>query len=89
MRILGACIALLAIAGCSGGSASSPAPAPVPAGWPQISLSRVAGGFVLPVHVTHAGDGSGRIFVVEQGGGRSGSSTTGGSFRPRFWTFLP
>ena len=68
MRIPGACIALFAIAGCSGGSASSPAPAPVPAGWPQISLSRVAGGFVLPVHVTHAGDGSGRIFVAEQGG---------------------
>jgi glucose/arabinose dehydrogenase len=35
---------------------------------PQISLSRVAGGFASPVHVTHAGDGSGRIFVVEQGG---------------------
>jgi len=28
----------------------------------------VAGGFVQPVHVAHAGDGSGRIFVVEQGG---------------------
>ncbi|MFZ2224152.1 MAG: PQQ-dependent sugar dehydrogenase [Candidatus Deferrimicrobium sp.] len=68
MRIPGACMVLLALAGCSGGSASSPAPAPVPAGWPQISLSRVAGGFVLPVHVTHAGDGSGRIFVVEQAG---------------------
>jgi len=35
---------------------------------PQISLSPVVGGFVLPVHVTHAGDGSGRVFVVEQGG---------------------
>jgi glucose/arabinose dehydrogenase len=41
---------------------------PVPAGWPQISLLRVAGGFVQPVHVAHAGDGSGRIFVVEQAG---------------------
>jgi glucose/arabinose dehydrogenase len=28
----------------------------------------VAGGFAQPVHVTHAGDGSGRIFVVEQAG---------------------
>jgi len=35
---------------------------------PQISLAVVAGGFVSPVHVTHAGDGSGRIFVVEQAG---------------------
>ena len=68
MRILGACITLLALAGCAGGSSSSPAPAPVPAGMPQISLAPLAGGFVLPVHVTHAGDGSGRIFVVEQGG---------------------
>jgi len=35
---------------------------------PQISLSTLAGGFVLPVHVTHAGDGTERIFVVEQEG---------------------
>jgi glucose/arabinose dehydrogenase len=28
----------------------------------------VAGGFVQPVHVAHAGDGSDRIFVVEQAG---------------------
>lgn len=38
------------------------------AAFPQISLSTVAGGFAQPVHVTHAGDGSGRIFVVEQAG---------------------
>jgi len=68
MRVLIACAMLFAFAGCSGGSASSPAPVPVSAGWPQISLSRVAGGFVQPVHVAHAGDGSGRIFVVEQAG---------------------
>jgi glucose/arabinose dehydrogenase len=61
-------LAFLALAGCSGGSASSPAPVSVPAGWPQISLSQVAGGFVQPVHVAHAGDGSGRIFIVEQSG---------------------
>ena len=42
--------------------------APPPAAWPQISLAGVAGGFSQPVHVTHAGDGSGRIFVVEQAG---------------------
>jgi glucose/arabinose dehydrogenase len=42
--------------------------APAPGVWPQISLARVAGGFDRPVHVDHAGDGSGRIFVVEQVG---------------------
>ncbi|MCP2501109.1 MAG: PQQ-dependent sugar dehydrogenase [Deltaproteobacteria bacterium] len=42
--------------------------APPPGPFPQISLAVVAGGFASPVHVTHAGDGSGRIFVVEQAG---------------------
>ena len=42
--------------------------APPPGPLPQISLAVVAGDFVSPVHVTHAGDGSGRIFVVEQPG---------------------
>jgi glucose/arabinose dehydrogenase len=35
---------------------------------PQISLLKIAGGFTGPVHVTHAGDGSGRLFVVEKQG---------------------
>jgi glucose/arabinose dehydrogenase len=35
---------------------------------PQISLLPWATGFERPVYVTHAGDGSGRLFVVEQGG---------------------
>ena len=65
-------IALLAVAGCSGGSSaepvSTPTPGPAPGAWPQISLAKVAGGFAQPVHVAHAGDGSGRIFVVEQAG---------------------
>jgi glucose/arabinose dehydrogenase len=65
-----AVLALVAFAGCGGGSSapSAPPPPPDPGSWPQISLSRVAGGFVLPVHVAHAGDGTGRVFVVEQGG---------------------
>jgi glucose/arabinose dehydrogenase len=62
----------IAMAGCGGGggasSAPGPSPVPAPAGLPSISLSPVAGGFASPVHVTHAGDGSGRIFVVEQAG---------------------
>ena len=70
MRILVVYGILVAMAGCSGGGGASSAggPLPPPAGWPRISLVVVAGGFAQPVHVTHAGDGSGRIFVVEQGG---------------------
>ncbi len=34
----------------------------------QIGLEEVAGGFQAPVFVGHAGDGSGRVFVVEKGG---------------------
>ncbi|MDE0076236.1 MAG: PQQ-dependent sugar dehydrogenase [Caldilineaceae bacterium] len=35
---------------------------------PQFSLDKVVEGLALPVQVTHAGDGSGRLFVVEQEG---------------------
>jgi len=34
----------------------------------DISLTRVATGFHRPLYVTHAGDGSGRLFLVEQVG---------------------
>jgi hypothetical protein len=36
--------------------------------WPYLKPVRIADGFDLPLHVTHAGDGSGRLFVVEQRG---------------------
>jgi glucose/arabinose dehydrogenase len=36
--------------------------------WPRVAFTRVAGGFSSPTHVTSARDGSGRLFVVEQGG---------------------
>ena len=36
--------------------------------WPQISLTMLVDGLSQPVHITHAGDGRGRLFVVEQGG---------------------
>jgi glucose/arabinose dehydrogenase len=61
-------LAFLVLAGCAGGSSTTSTPVPAPTALPEVSLSRAAGGFALPVHVTHAGDGSGRIFVVEQGG---------------------
>jgi glucose/arabinose dehydrogenase len=35
---------------------------------PQIELQKFADGFTRPLYVTHAGDGSGRVFVVEQAG---------------------
>jgi glucose/arabinose dehydrogenase len=35
---------------------------------PQIELQKFADGFTRPVYLTHAGDGSGRLFVVEQAG---------------------
>jgi glucose/arabinose dehydrogenase len=46
---------------------TSPSPAP-PLGELAISLFPVAGGFAKPLFVTHSGDGSDRLFVVEQGG---------------------
>jgi glucose/arabinose dehydrogenase len=36
--------------------------------WPSISLVKKASGLSQPVHIAHAGDGSGRLFVVEQEG---------------------
>jgi glucose/arabinose dehydrogenase len=38
------------------------------ASWPQISSSLIVGGFELPVQITNAGDGSDRLFVIEQPG---------------------
>ncbi len=35
---------------------------------PSVRLERVTGGLAAPTDVQHAGDGTGRLFVVEQGG---------------------
>jgi hypothetical protein len=37
-------------------------------GNPEVQLVQVATGLIDPVNVTHAGDGSGRVFVVERTG---------------------
>lgn len=37
-------------------------------GWPALQLIKVAENFDQPVHMTHAGDGSNRLFVVERTG---------------------
>ncbi len=39
-----------------------------PGAWPVISLSPVASGLQAPDYLTHAGDNSGRLFIVEQTG---------------------
>jgi glucose/arabinose dehydrogenase len=61
-------VVLVVLAAC-GGTQATPSPVPpseAPAsGW---SLERVVDGLASPLAVTNAGDGSGRIFVLEQGG---------------------
>lgn len=41
---------------------------PFDAGQITLSVEQIAGDFEQPLFVTHAGDGSGRMFVVEKGG---------------------
>lgn len=57
-------VALVCI-GCNGGS-MSPSPPPPPT--LQVELVPVASGFSSPLDIQQAGDSSGRLFVVEQGG---------------------
>jgi glucose/arabinose dehydrogenase len=67
-------LALIGGAGPAAGSVARPADdaAVAPAAFDpnaiNLGLTQVAGGLAMPVLVTHAGDGSGRLFVVQQGG---------------------
>ena len=36
--------------------------------WPELNIEQVADGLQAPVYLTHAGDGSGRLFVLESPG---------------------
>ena len=66
--VISSLVLAISLAACGGGGGgNNPAEAPPPSP-PVISLTRVAGGLAQPVTVTHAGDGSGRLFVVEQEG---------------------
>ncbi len=56
--------AALACVGCNSGSTTPSHPAPTL----QVELAPVASGFSSPLDIQQAGDGSGRLFVVEQGG---------------------
>jgi glucose/arabinose dehydrogenase len=68
-RLLVALLTLSLIPGVFFGSASAkPAAAKPSAAWPQIQFAQVAAGLQAPVHLTHAGDGSGRLFITEQVG---------------------
>jgi glucose/arabinose dehydrogenase len=60
-------ILLSSLGGARSGRAAAPA-ALAASGWPALALVEVARGLEQPVHVSHAGDGSGRLFVVEQRG---------------------
>jgi glucose/arabinose dehydrogenase len=63
-------IALL-LGSCSLHSCSKKSSSPAPTDTtdiPDISLQLTASGFTHPLGITQAGDGSGRMFIVEQGG---------------------
>ena len=71
LTTLAGILATLPMIACSGGGSgndSGEVEVP-PAQFPTaVTLTRVSGGVVNPVTITHAGDGSGRLFVVEQRG---------------------
>ena len=58
----------LLVFGCGGSSGASDQGTTLPPTALQIALVTAGSGFAHPVQVTHAGDGSGRTFVVEQAG---------------------
>lgn len=66
-RILFPVVVLVSCSGGGGSGAAGTAPPPVT---PAVSilLTPFAGGFASPVAITNTGDGSGRLFIVEQGG---------------------
>ncbi len=53
----------------SGLAAAAACKAPAPdAAFPQVGLAELVSGLKDPLFLTHGGDGSGRLYVVEQGG---------------------
>jgi len=73
MRLALTVVLGLAVAGC--GLVATPGTGIPPSAcgtasllMPQIQLQLLVAGLAQPVYITHAGDGSGRLFIVEQGG---------------------
>ena len=58
------------VSGCNGGTSNqmTPPPPPPPPPTLQVELVSVSNGFTTPLDIEQAGDGSGRLFVVEQEG---------------------
>jgi glucose/arabinose dehydrogenase len=65
-RLIQLCLASV-LSGLFGFFAITPAPAS-PQAWPAISVTPVITGLNAPVQLIHAGDSSGRLFIVEQAG---------------------
>jgi glucose/arabinose dehydrogenase len=64
LRLLSPALAVMATAIQAAPCTEPDAATPIP----DVTLEEVATGFHKPTHVTHAGDGSGRLYVVEQRG---------------------
>lgn len=62
-RFLACSLLLMAVSGCE-----TPSSLPAPLEGISVRLERLVGGLDHPVWMTHAGDGSGRLFVLEQPG---------------------
>src|SRR5258708_2478711 len=67
--VLGFWMTLVVLAGCGGSSNVAPTTTPMTPSTPEtFDLVQVATGFTNPEDVQQPNDGSGRLFVVEQGG---------------------
>lgn len=72
LHLLTVVLTVVILAGCGGGGGSpalAPTPTPTPTPEPLgLSFTPVASGLSAPTAITHASDGSERLFLVEQGG---------------------
>lgn len=63
--LVGIAMPVMLLVSCGGGGQSAAPPVSPPT---SVTLTQIATGFSSPVAIANAGDGSGRLFVVEQGG---------------------